>query len=125
MKLHHLGIQVKDINKSIKFYVDILGFLIKKPKTQEGIYTYIYLVHGDSEVQLELFQIKDEKPQKIEKLSSNPHFAFESFNLDKDLQEVKSKGVQIDGPHEIPHDIRYFTILDPDHYRIDIGQLLK
>ena len=125
MKLHHFGIQVNDIDKSIKFYTEKLSFKIKTPKAEDGIYLYSNLVLN-SDVELEIIQIKGETIEKKEKPPICPHIALESLNFDKDLQILKEKGVKIfDGPHIIPNDVKIVTILDPDNYRIDIGQLIK
>ena len=60
MKIHHFGIKVKDIDKSIDFYTEKLGFKIKTPKTttKDGLYTYANLDLDGAE--LELVQIHSE-----------------------------------------------------------------
>lgn len=131
MKIHHFGIQVKNIDKSIKFYTEKLGFKIKtlKTTTEDGLYTYSNLDLNGAE--LELVQIHSkEKINKDNKSIYNPpicpHIGLESDDFDKDLEFFKKNGVKIfDGPHVIPNDVKFLTILDPDGYRIDIGQLLK
>lgn len=42
MKLHHFGIEVKDIDKSIAFYIEKLGFTIDVPKTREKNVNVLY-----------------------------------------------------------------------------------
>ncbi len=55
-----------------------------------------------------------------------PHIGLETDNFDEDLELLKKREVSIfEGPYIIPHDVKMLTILDPDGYRIDIGQLLK
>ena len=50
----------------------------------------------------------------------------ETDDFDKMLKQLIEKGVKIfDGPYIIPGDVKILTILDPDNYRIDIGQLLN
>lgn len=130
MKIHHFAIQVQDIEKSLEFYTKKLGFTIKAPikYTEEGLYAYVYVDLCGTE--LELIELLKEK--KLKKLNAVlkpplcPHIALESFNLDEDLRELQKRGVEIfDGPHILPGDVKKITILDPDNYRIDIGQLLK
>lgn len=128
MKIHHFAIKVTNIDKSIKFYTEKLGFKIKTPKTLDGIYFYSNLVFNESDIELELIQVKNKTIKKIKNNTPPicPHIALESFDFDKDLQMLKEKGVKIfDGPHIIPNDVKILTILDPDNYRIDIGQLIK
>ena len=69
MKLHHFALQVKDIDASIKFYTEKLGFKIKIPKTpfknppkapeENGFYCYLTLDLNGSE--LELVQIHNKE----------------------------------------------------------------
>ncbi len=125
MKLHHFAIQVNDIDKSIKFYTEKLGFKIKTPKSVDRNYFYSNLVLN-SDVELEIIQIKGEMIEKRDKPPICPHIALESSDFEKDLHILKEKGVKIfDGPYIIPNDVKIVTILDPDNYRIDIGQLIK
>ena len=130
MKIHHFAIKVKNIDKSIAFYIEKLDFKIKIPKTKsnDGLYTYANLDLGGGE--LELIQIHSEDKVQIEnnidKTSLCPHIGLETYNFDADLELLRKRGVEIFiGPHVIPNDVKILTILDPDGYRIDIGQLLK
>jgi catechol 2,3-dioxygenase-like lactoylglutathione lyase family enzyme len=131
MKIHHFAIEVECIDKSLEFYTEKLCFKIKTPLkyTEDGLYAYANIDLGGSE--LELIQLlKDNHEANKEKHFSNPalcpHIALESFDFERDLLELKKKGVKIfDGPHVFPGDVKIVTILDPDNYRIDIGQILK
>lgn len=127
MKIHHFGIKVDNIDKSIKFYTEQLGFKIKTPKktSDDGVYTFSNLDLNGAE--LEIVQV-NEKNKKIKKkeISYFPHFGLESYDLEKDLETLKKRGVKIfEGPIVIPNDVKMFSILDPDNYRIDIGQKFK
>lgn len=134
MRIHHFALQVRDIDISIKFYTEKLGFKIKIPKTpfknipkapkEEGAYCYLTL--GLNGCQLELVQIYGKKMESFSVPPICPHVSLETYNFDEDLELLKKRKVKIfDGPHIIPHDVKILTILDPDGYRIDIGQLLK
>lgn len=129
MKIHHFGLEVQNIDKSISFYTEKLGFKVQTPKTatEDGKFFYVNIKLGDAE--LELIEIRD-KNAKAKKISSYPklcpHIGLESFDFDQDFKLLIEKGVKIfDGPHVIPNDVKIVTILDPDNYRIDIGQILK
>lgn len=129
MKIHHFGLQVKDIDKTIKFYTEKLGFIIKIPKTlsEDGKYLYSYLALADSEVKIEFVQIQKKPLKKKNPLFPDlfPHIALETKDFDKDLKLLSEKEVKIfERPIVIPNDVKMMTILDPDNYRIDIGQLL-
>ena len=129
MKIHQFGIEVKDIDKSIEFYTEKLDFIIKTPKTltEDKKYLYANLSLGGAE--LEVIQIMDNSKTDKEEDSLPslcPHIGLESDDFDSDFELLKKRGVSIfDGPHVIPNDVKMLTILDPDGYKIDIGQLLK
>lgn len=129
MKIHHFGLEVKDIDISIKFYTEKLGFKIKTKKTttMDGRYTYSYLELNGSMLELVQMHLKDKIQKNDNKtVSLCPHIGLESDDFEKDLNLLKQNKVKIfDGPHIIPNDIKILTILDPDGYRIDIGQVLK
>ena len=130
MKLHHFGIEVSDIDESIAFYIETLGFETSVPKTLEKdvniLYTNLKCGNG---VTLELIQYVGKSFSREVNLSNPPlcpHIAMETHNFDETLKQLKKKNVGIfDGPHTIPGDVKILTILDPDGYRIDVGQLLN
>jgi len=128
MKLHHFGIEVKDIDKSMDFYIKQLGFEISVPKSQEKNILYTNLKCGN-EITLELVQYTDKNFNRNIDPSNPPlcpHIAMETYDFDGVLEKLQKQKVKIfDGPHIIPGDVKILTILDPDNYRIDIGQLLK
>jgi lactoylglutathione lyase len=130
MKLHHFGIEVKDIDKSMEFYVQKLGFEIDIPKTQEKSMRVLYTnLKCGNDVTLELVQYMDKNFDRNIDISNPPicpHIAMETDDFDSVLKQLQEKGVKIfDGPHIIPGDVKLLTILDPDNYRIDIGQRLN
>jgi catechol 2,3-dioxygenase-like lactoylglutathione lyase family enzyme len=98
MRIHHFGLEVQNIEKSISFYTEKLGFKIQthKTATKDGIYFYVNIKLGDAE--LELIEIRD-KNSKAKKNSSFPqlcpHIGLESFDFDQDLKLLLEKGVKI------------------------------
>jgi catechol 2,3-dioxygenase-like lactoylglutathione lyase family enzyme len=134
MNFHHFGINVEDIDNSIAFYTQILGFRIITPKTKvddkfPGVesHYYAYLM-GDSGAVLELIQFCDKLLRKNKNGATpiSPHLGLETDDFDATLKVLQNNNVEIiDGPHIAEGDAKYLTILDPDEYRIDIGQVLK
>jgi catechol 2,3-dioxygenase-like lactoylglutathione lyase family enzyme len=129
MKLHHFAIEVKDIDRSIAFYIEILGFKISVPKSHEKNINALYTnLSCGNDVTLEFIQYLDKDFDRNINISNPqqcPHIAMGTHDFDAVLQNLQEKGVKIfDGPHIIPGDVKILTILDPDNYRIDIGQLL-
>lgn len=124
MKIHHFAIKVKNIDSSINFYIEKLGFKIETPKvtTEDGLYIFAYLNLNGS--LLEVVQCNDGKEIKDNALF--PHIGFESDDIEKDLKYLKSRGIKIlEGPYIDLNNVKIITFADPDGYRIDIGQILK
>ncbi len=130
---HHFALEVTDIDKSIAFYIDKLGFKIHIPKTKvdknpktgvENLF-YAYL-QAESGSYLELIEFCDKKEKVTMHDILCPHIGLETNDFEATSEILKKNNVEIsDGPHTIPGDVKILTILDPDGYRIDIGQLLK
>ena len=130
---HHFALEVTDIDKSIAFYTDKLGFKIhiqktkvdKNPKADVENLFYAYLeANSGSYLELIEFCEKKEKQQILHK--NCPHIGLETNDFEATLKLLEKNNVEIfDGPHIIPGDVKILSILDPDGYRIDVGQLLK
>ncbi len=127
MKIHHFAILVTDIDRSLEFYIQKIGFDVRVPKTMDSHgYYYANISLSGSCSELELIQVIGKKIPKEKTPPLCPHIALESVDFEKDLQRLQEKGVDIfDGPHIFPHDVQMMTILDPDGYRIDIGQRIQ
>jgi catechol 2,3-dioxygenase-like lactoylglutathione lyase family enzyme len=127
MKIHHFAIEVNDLKKSIKFYTEKLWFKVTRDPitTQDGKYSFAYIDLGG--VLLELVQVNDPKKKNIFSFTPIcPHIGLQSLDFDKDYKKLIEKGIEIvEGPTVLPHDVKMVTFLDPDNYRIDLGQLLK
>ncbi|MBQ2644730.1 VOC family protein [bacterium] len=86
MKFLHAMIRVKDLNKSLRFYCDFLGFKIVKEKTLDDCKLY-YLGNEESgDIQIELTD-NFEKPEKYENGNAFGHFAFQTDNM-KNVENI-------------------------------------
>jgi len=99
---HHCGISVPDIEASITWYRDMLGFFIVKRMTIDAIPAKIaFLKHGD--FYIELFQIEDAEPLPEDRRHPNrdiythgtKHIAFAVPNVPEFIDEMKKRGVDI------------------------------
>lgn len=130
--INHVALAVRNIDKSIRFYTDKLGFKItmKKVYDKKENVTEVNVSLGKGTTAIELIQFHD-KDKQLPPLIQNqkpalcPHIGLESVDFDATMKMLKANHVKIiSGPTIIPHDIKLVTIVDPDNYRIDIGQLL-
>lgn len=97
-KIDHIGIAVKNLDESLKFYQDILGLectgteVVKEQKVKVA-----FLPIGDSEVEL-LQSISEDGPiaKFIEKKGEGiQHIAYRVDNIEKAIKEMKLKGIRM------------------------------
>ena len=96
--IEHIGIAVKDLEKSIEFYEDVLGlkcYRIEKVKDQK-VRTAFFKI-GDTKIEL-LESTEPDGPvgKFIAKRGEGiHHIAFATDNLDKTLTELKTKNIAL------------------------------
>jgi methylmalonyl-CoA/ethylmalonyl-CoA epimerase len=94
--IEHIGIAVKNLDESIRFYEDILGlkcYSIEEVKDQK-VKTAIFKI-GDSKIELLESTDPDGPIGRFvkDKGEGIHHIAFAVKDIQEDLNEVKSKGV--------------------------------
>ncbi len=96
--IEHIGIAVKDLDESVKYYEDILGlkcYAVEEVKDQK-VKTAFFMV---GQTKIELLESTDpEGPigKYIEKKGEGiHHLAFAVQGIDNALEELKTKGVQL------------------------------
>ena len=103
MKLEHIGIAVKDLEKSKKIFDALLGF--KSYKTEEVLsesVTTVFYKSGDSKIELLESQNDTGAIAKfIEKKGEGiHHLAFEVENIEMEIIRLKNEGFEF--IHEVP-----------------------
>ena len=96
--IEHIGIAVKDLNESISYYENILGFkcyAIEEIKEQK-VKTAFFMI---GQTKIELLESTDpEGPvgKFIEKKGEGiHHIAFAAKNIEESLKELENKGIQL------------------------------
>ena len=96
--IEHIGIAVKNLEESIKYYEDVLGFkcYAVEEVADQKVKTAFFMV---GQTKIELLESTDpEGPigKFIEKKGEGiHHLAFATDNLAESLKEVESKGIQL------------------------------
>ena len=116
--LDHIALSVRDVNASVKWYADILGF---EPR-YEGVWNNVPAFIGKGETALALFPAK---PNARSTSPSRDQIALLHFALRADRKnflaaqdELKRRGIAFEfSDHEISHSI-YFR--DPDGHQLEI-----
>ncbi len=117
MKYCWTTLQVIDIEKSIEFYHDVIGLPLNRRFENPSVGMFAFL--GAGETQIELIQAFS--PQSNTCSGVTMGFAVES--LDLAMNEVTKKGVEIEsGPFQPNDHIRFFYIVDPNGFRIQISE---
>ncbi len=97
-KIHHIGIAVKNLENSMKFYEDILNFKIKYiEELKENKVKVASFKIGDVNIEL-LEPLTDDSPIKsfLDKRGEGiQHIAFLVKDINKTLEELKEKGVSL------------------------------
>lgn len=123
-KMGHIGLAVNDLEPSVKWYMDVLGFeLIGAFETPDGV-PVRFLKSGD--VVYEIFQPLGgaAAPGKID------HFCFESNDIEADYAYCVQQGYTFEeeGIQHIPtfwdNGIKYIKIMSPTGEAVEFCQVL-
>jgi methylmalonyl-CoA/ethylmalonyl-CoA epimerase len=101
LKLDHVGIAVKNLDETLKFYTDVLGLDLAETEIVEDQKVKVaFLPIGDTEVEL-LESTSDDGPiaKYIERSGEGvQHLAFRVENIEEAIAEMQEKGMRmIDG----------------------------
>ena len=120
MKLHHIALIVSDLDRSLEFYQDVLGFkVLQKIYRQERQSFKVDLSH--SEIQLEMFTFPG-APSRLSypEAQGLRHLAFEVPDIEAYHQKisvkVKTEEIRLD-PFSGK---KFFFFPDPDNLPIEI-----
>lgn len=140
--IRHFGIVVSDIEKSLHFYRDLLGFQIKIDALEEGDFIDTILGLKNVKVRtikmfapdgnlIELLWYQSHKGRKMENKEifdiGASHPAFTVNNIDQEYQGLKEKGVQFIAPPQISSNKKAKVVFcyDPDGVPIELVEELN
>jgi ureidoacrylate peracid hydrolase len=108
----HILLRVDDIERSVNFYVDGVGFTIRPAKPLADGRAFTAFHHGFS-----LIAGKDKAHQQID------HIAFEVDNVRALSERLKARGTHFQEElHDGPYGLTIY-VSDPDNNRIELYQV--
>jgi lactoylglutathione lyase len=119
MKYLHTMVRISDVDRSLRFYRDLLGLReIRRREDDKGRYTLIFLAPpGQDETPIELTFNWD--PEEYTGGRNFGHLAYEVDDIYALCQKLMDAGVTINRP---PRDGRMAFVRSPDNISIEILQ---
>ena len=121
MKYLHTMVRVSDVDRSLDFYCNKLGFReVRRMENPQGRYTLFYLAapgNADEDAQLELTHNWD--PEPYGEGRNFGHLAYEVDDIYATCEKLMKKGVTINRP---PRDGHMAFIRSPDNISIELLQ---
>jgi len=106
----HVGISVSNIEDSIAWFEDVLGFTLRDKTDFTPMGFRVAFLDNGGGFEIELFENKETKPPSEErflpdsdsKTQGTKHIAFEVEDLDAELAYFKTKGIEpVMGPKRV------------------------
>src|SRR6201984_3866961 len=97
-KLLHTRYRVKDLEKTVNFYRDVLGLQETRRQTSGRGSQLVFFKAPDSDEEIEICKFDQSGPVMVG--PDLTHLAFEVDDLEKFAKEAETKGYPLsDGPH--------------------------
>ena len=119
MKYLHTMVRVRDLDESLRFYVDQLGLVeMNRVDVEAGRFTLVFLAApGDETAQVELTHNWD--PEDYEGGRNFGHLAYQVEDIYATCQQLMDAGVTINRP---PRDGHMAFVRSPDGISIELLQ---
>jgi uncharacterized glyoxalase superfamily protein PhnB len=118
------SLTVNDLDRSVSWYRDVLGFGVEETWKDDGKVVGVSLRAGD--VSFMIGQDDWKKGRDRKKGEGFRIFCTTRKNVDEIAKRIKSKGGQLDNePQDQPWGMRDFSVTDPDGFKITIAKNLR
>ncbi|MFN3918720.1 MAG: lactoylglutathione lyase [Methylohalobius sp.] len=123
MRILHTMLRVGDLDRSLKFYTEVLGMrLLRRHDYPEGRFTLAFVGYGDERENTVLELTYNWDTHAYELGNGFGHIAIEVDDVYQAVEEIRAKGGKIvrePGPMKHGHTILAF-VEDPDGYKIEL-----
>jgi lactoylglutathione lyase len=120
-KLLHTRYRVKDLEKTVNFYTDVLGLQEIRRHTSGRGSQLVFLKAPESDEEIEICKFDESGPVIVG--PDLTHLAFEVDDLEKFARESAAKGYPLsDGPHKTSGSSAIAFVDAPEGYEIELIQ---
>jgi len=124
--MDHIGILTNDLQRSVEFYTDVLGFSISAKMEMDGL-TIIFVEKEGSKIELMGYKNVPKRPENIQlemgdnSLSINDHITFSVDDMEATVDELRKKNVTFDmDPIQLEGGIKMASFKDPNGLLIEL-----
>ncbi|HZU71616.1 MAG TPA: VOC family protein [Acidimicrobiales bacterium] len=112
LAVHHVQVNVADVEEALAFYTDVLGLTIRDDRPDFG-FPGAWLDLGDQQVHL----VQAEVPRAL-----GQHFAVLVEDLDATVAELTDRGVKVSQPKPVGTGRRQSFLADPSGNGIELHE---
>lgn len=123
-EIHHVAIISSDYEKAKDFYVDKLGFEVKREVERKERNDTIIILDAGNNIEIELF-IEKNPPLRVTRpeAAGLRHLAFRVDDIISAVAELKERGIETEEIRIDPQDGKRMTFFfDPDHLPLEIHE---
>ena len=122
--IHHIAIIASDYDKAKEFYVDKLGFKVKREVERKEREDFIIFLDAGNNIEIELF-IEKNPPERVTRPEARGlrHLAFKVDDIYKSVEELKKRGIETEEIRTDPLNGKHMTFFfDPDGLPLEIRE---
>ena len=123
-KVTHLPLVVKDQERALQFYTQVLGFEKRQDYQQKGRPRWLTVAPKGQELEFILIRgeyVKDPRPPRDKVDTGGHHWVLRTDDCRKDFEALKARGLKFKAPGLVtaPFGIAaYFADLDGNHFSL-------
>lgn len=122
--IHHIAIIASDYDKAKEFYVDKLGFKVKREVARKEREDFIIFLDAGDNIEIELF-IEKNPPERVTRPEARGlrHLAFKVDDIYKSVEELTKRGIETEEIRTDPLNGKHMTFFfDPDGLPLEIRE---
>ena len=122
--IHHIAIIASDYDKANEFYVDKLGFKLKREVERKEREDFIIFLDAGDNIEIELF-IEKNPPERVTRPEARGlrHLAFRVDDIYKSVEELTKRGIETEEIRIDPLNGKHMTFFfDPDGLPLEIRE---